>query len=78
MFASAVRVLVVVGDTGPRKRNVLLSLTDEKTLDGMIKRGMLKKFGSKRGSTWGFGTLARLPRDERERLQGAIKEFGRG
>jgi len=73
VFAAAVRVARVVRDTGPRKRTVLLALVDGDTLAGMIKHGVLKRFGSKRGSTWGFGTLTNLPEGDRQRFQRALE-----
>lgn len=73
VYRQAGRVLRVVKDTGPRKRNVLLGLADERTISGMIEWGMLKQHGSKRGTTWGYGTLDHLAPGQRRRVEGAMR-----
>ena len=57
------RILRVTGDTGPRSRNVLVGLAGDSALvEAMIADGSLRKFGSKRGTTYGANASLRRPR----------------
>ncbi len=58
------RILRVVGETGPRSRNILAGLCDGVdtkggTLDTMIACGMLVAIGERRGTVYGTPDQAR-------------------
>ena len=70
----AIRILRMVQDTGPRKRTVLLGIGDDALLDRMRHWGLLKVVGSKRGTTYGYGSLAKLCAQERDLLHFALRK----